>query len=40
MEEVADQIRSYLGQQALQNAVEVLVTTLRDEGDVQIFLNL
>ena len=40
LEEAADQIRSYLGQQALQNAVEVLVTKLRDDGDVEIFLNL
>jgi len=40
LEVAADQIRSYLGQQALQNAVEVLVTKLRGEGDVEIFLNL
>jgi peptidyl-prolyl cis-trans isomerase C len=40
LEEATDQIRSYLGQQALQNAVEVLVTKLRGEGDVEIFLNL
>lgn len=40
LHQAAEQIRSYLGQQALQNAVELLVTRLRDEGDVQIFLNL
>lgn len=39
LEETADQIRSYLRQLALQNAVEVLVTTLREGGEVEIFLN-
>lgn len=39
LEEAADQIRSHLGQLALQHAVELLVTTLRDEGKVEIFLN-
>jgi peptidyl-prolyl cis-trans isomerase C len=37
--EVTEQIRDYLGQLALQNAVEVLVTTLREEGGVEIFIN-
>lgn len=37
---VADRIRAYLIQQKLQSEVEALVTTLRDEGDVKIFLNL
>jgi len=37
--EAADQIRSYLAQLALQNAVEMLVTRLREEGEVKIFLN-
>lgn len=40
LQEATGQIRSYLGQQALQNAVEMLITKLRDEGDVEIFLNL
>jgi peptidyl-prolyl cis-trans isomerase C len=40
LEEATEQIRSYLGQQAMQNAVEMLITKLRDEGDVEIFLNL
>ena len=39
LEEAAEQIRAYLGQLALQHAVELLVTTLRDEGEVEIFLN-
>jgi len=37
--EAADQIRSYLGQQALENAIGDLVTKLRDEGEVEIYLN-
>jgi peptidyl-prolyl cis-trans isomerase C len=40
IEEVADKIKSYLAQQKLQEEVETLVVTLRDEGDVEIFLNL
>ena len=39
LEEVADKIRAYLTQQKLQSEVETLVTTLRDEGDVEIYLN-
>ena len=39
LEEAAGQIRSYLAQLALQNAVEMLVTTLREEGAVEILLN-
>ena len=39
IEETADQIREYLAQLALQNAVEVLVTRLREEGEVEIFFN-
>ena len=39
IEETADQIREYLTQLALQNAVEVLVTGLREEGEVDIFFN-
>jgi peptidyl-prolyl cis-trans isomerase C len=39
LEEAAEQIRSYLRQLALKNAVEVLVTTLREGGEVEIFLN-
>jgi len=38
--EVADKIRDYLGQQKLQSEVETLVMTLRNEGEVEIFLNL
>ena len=40
VEEVADKIRNYLSQQKLQSEVETLVTTLRNESDVEIFLNL
>jgi peptidyl-prolyl cis-trans isomerase C len=40
LEQAADSIRAYLTQQRLQSEVETLVTTLRDEGDVEIFLNL
>jgi peptidyl-prolyl cis-trans isomerase C len=40
LEDVADKISAYLTQQRLQAEVETLVTTLRDEGDVEIFLNL
>jgi peptidyl-prolyl cis-trans isomerase C len=39
LNEAADQIRSYLGQQALENAIGDLVTRLRDEGEVEIYLN-
>ena len=39
LEEAADRIRAHLSQLALQHAVELLVTTLRDEGEVEIFLN-
>jgi len=39
LEQAADQIRSYLGQVALEDAVEALVVRLKDEGDVEIFLN-
>jgi len=39
LEEVADKIRAYLNQQKLESEVETLVTTLRDEGDVEIYLN-
>lgn len=39
LEEVADKIRAYLTQQKLQSEVETLVTALRDDGDVEIFLN-
>ena len=38
--EAADRIRSYLAQQALENAIGDLVARLRDEGEVEIFLNL
>jgi parvulin-like peptidyl-prolyl isomerase len=40
VEAVADKIRAYLTQQKLQTEVEALITTLRDAGDVKIFLNL
>jgi len=40
LEEWANSIRAYLNQQRLQAEVETLVATLRDEGDVEIFLNL
>jgi len=40
LEDAADSIRAYLTQQRLQSEVETLVATLRDEGDVEIFLNL
>ncbi len=40
LEEATDSIRAYLTQQRLQTEVETLVATLRDEGDVEIFLNL
>jgi len=40
VEEVADKIRDYLSHQKLQSEVETLVTTLRNESDVEIFLNL
>lgn len=40
VEEAADKIRAYLVQQKLQSEVEKLVATLRNTGDVQIFLNL
>ena len=39
VEVVAEKIRAYLGQQKLQTEVEILVTRLREEGDVGIFLN-
>lgn len=39
VEEAADKIRAHLTQQRLQSEVETLVTTLRNEGDVEIFLN-
>ena len=39
LDEVTDQIKDYLRQLALQNAVEVLVTALRENGEVEIFLN-
>jgi len=38
LEETAPQIRAYLGQQNLENAIEALVTKLREEGDVQVHL--
>jgi len=40
LEEATGSIRAYLTQQRLQTEVETLVATLRDEGDVEIFLNL
>ena len=40
VEDVADQIRAYLGQQKLQSEVETLVMTLRNVGEVQTFVNL
>lgn len=40
LDEAADNIRSYLGRQKLQTELESLVATLRNEGDVEIFLNL
>ncbi len=40
LEDAADSIRAYLTQQRLRSVVETLVATLRDEGDVKIFLNL
>jgi peptidyl-prolyl cis-trans isomerase C len=40
IEQVSDKIRAYLTQQKLQTKVETLVGTLRNEGDVEIFLNL
>jgi len=40
IDEVSDKIGAYLGRVKLQSEVEVLVTTLRDEGDVEIFLDM
>ena len=40
VEDVADKIRAYLGQQKLQSEVETLVMTLRNEGEVRTFVNL
>jgi len=40
VEEVADKIRAYLGQQKLQSEVETLVMTLRNGGKVESFVNL
>jgi peptidyl-prolyl cis-trans isomerase C len=40
VEAVAPKIKAYLAQQKLEAEVEALVTMLRDESDVQIFLNL
>jgi len=40
IDEVSDKIEDYLGRVKLQTEVEVLVTTLRDEGDVEIFLDM
>ena len=37
IEETTDQIREYLTELALQNAVEVLLTNLREEGEVEIY---
>lgn len=37
IEETTDQIREYLTQLALENAVEVLLTRLREEGEVEIY---
>jgi peptidyl-prolyl cis-trans isomerase C len=39
LKEAAEQIRSYLGQQTLENAVEELVMRLRNEGEVEVFVN-
>jgi peptidyl-prolyl cis-trans isomerase C len=39
VEVVAEKIRAYLGQEKLQTEVETLVTRLREEGEVEIFLN-
>jgi len=40
MDEVSTQIRTYLGRQKLESEVETLVATLRDEGEVKVFLDL
>jgi len=40
VEDVADKIRAYLGQQKLQSEVETLVMTLRNDGEVRTFVNL
>jgi len=40
VEEVADKIRTYLGRQKLQSEVETLVMTLRNESEVNTFVNL
>jgi len=38
--DAAEQIREYLGKQKLEIEVEQLVTRLRDEGDLEVFLDL
>ena len=40
IDEVSEQIRAYLGRLKLQSEVATLVATLRDEGDVEIFLDM
>ncbi len=40
LEEATDSIRAYLTQQRLRSEVETLVATLRNQGEVEIFLNL
>jgi peptidyl-prolyl cis-trans isomerase C len=39
VEEAADKIRDYLRQQRLRSEVETLLTELREEGEVEIYLN-
>ena len=39
VEEAADKIKDYLRQQRLQSEVETLLTELREEGEVKIYLN-
>ena len=40
VEEVAEKIKEYLVQQKLQAEVENLVSSLREEGEVEVFLNI
>ncbi len=39
LDEAAEKIRSHLGQQKLQDELGALVTSLRESGDVEIFVN-
>ena len=39
LDEAAERIREYLSQLALQNAVESLVMSLKEQGEIEIYLN-